>query len=87
MEKLLFSNDPVNDGFLNKLKKNIEQNTSKIDKLTESPFNNLLKGYNINIVKLLEILLDIYRNSKSKGESESEFKQEVELLRGQLKNK
>jgi hypothetical protein len=67
----------VNDGFINKLRKNIEQNSSKIDKLGESPLNNLLKAYNINIVKLVEILSDAYRSSKSKGESESEFKQEV----------
>lgn len=86
-EKLISSNDPINDGFLNKLSKSIEPNLQKIDKLGESPLNSLFKTYNSYITRLIELLSTTHKSSKSKGDSDSVAKQEAEQLRTQLKGK
>ena len=87
LEKLLSSNDAINDGYINKLRKMIEQNSSKIDKLPETPVNNLIRTSNLNTNKLFDLLADTHKNSKNKGEAESESKQELDSLRNQLKQK
>ncbi len=77
----------MNDGFINKLKRGIEQNTVKIDKLGESQVNNLIKMENSYIVRLMEILGDVFKASKGKGAEEIEGSKELEELRNQVKQK
>lgn len=53
----------------------------------ETPFNNLIRTANGNLFRLFELLTETHGNSKSRGDSQSESKVEVDNLARQLKQK
>ena len=87
LEKLLTSGDPLNDGLLNKLKKNLETTFAKLDKQQESSSLSLYLGNLNNTWKVIELLDNAHQLSKAnKGEGDVK-KTDLDKLREQLKAK